>query len=233
MKRHLLHITTALMVLTIAAPSVTAQRIGFGISFGAGVTVENLGSTNGDFDLDFNESARPRAILANDTRSPVVDIRPGLNPGGVIRLRITAPADADVTVVVTVPTVLALDRKPNEGTIPVRIGWGYWNPGDAVNAQIPSELVTWAQEVVSTLVSGPTFSSVIFPMNRRAIGIAGPPTPPDPRFVGRTPTVAMAVAYLTVYGLLPEMPPGTKVGLYSGDIDIRVELSTYAAGGTP
>lgn len=235
MKRHHLHIATALIGMALAAPSVTAQRIGFGISFGAGVTVENLGSTNGDFDLDFNESARPRAIVVGDTRNPVVRIRPGLNDGGVVRLKITAPADADVTVTVAAPpnNVLALNANPSLGTLPVQIGWGYWNPGqDATYTVVPSEMVTAAREVVRGDGTGLSFSSVTFPMNRRAIGSAGPPTaPPDPKYVGRTPAVAMAVAYLIVYGSIPSVPPGTLVGVYSGTIDVRVELSTYATAG--
>jgi len=239
MMRHLLHIATALIGLALAAPSVTAQRIGFGISFGAGVTVENLGSTIGDLDLDFNEWARPRAIVLGDTRNlnpPVVSIRPGLNDGGVVRLKITAPADADVTVTVTAPVnnVLALNGNPTLGTLPVRIGWGYWNPGDATTTAIPSELVTAAREVASATGTTPGFSSVTFPMTRRT-GAAGPPSaPPDPRYVGREPaTPPMAVAYLTVYGSIPSVQGVTQVGVYTGEIDIHVELSTYAAGGTP
>lgn len=234
MMRHLLHITFATWVLTLAAPGLSAQRIGFGISFGAGVDVQNLGDGNGSLNLDFNEWARPRAIIVGDTRIPVVTIRPGQNDGGVIRLRITAPGDADVTVTVTAPVnnVLALDGNPTLGTLPVRIGWGYWNPGDATNAAVPSELVTAAREVASATGTTPGFTSVTFPMTRRT-GTAGPPSaPPDPRYVGREPAVEMAVAYLTVYGSIPNVPANTKVGVYTGEVDIHVELSTYAAGGT-
>jgi len=236
MMRHLLHFTFATLALTLVVPGLSAQRIGFGISFGAGVDVQNLGDLNGSPNLNFNEWARPRAIVLGDTRTPVVTIRPGQNDGGVIRLRITAPADADVTVTVTAPVnnVLALNGNPALGTMPVRIGWGYWNPGDATTTAIPSELVTAAREVASATGTTPGFSSVTFPMTRRT-GAAGPPSaPPDPRYVGREPaTPPMAVAYLTVYGSIPNVQGVTQVGVYTGEIDIHVELSTYAAGGTP
>jgi hypothetical protein len=233
MRRHFLHITLAILALTFAATGLSAQRIGFGISFGEGVDVQNLGDGNGSLNLDFNEWARPRAIIVGDTRTPVVEIRPGVNAGGVIRLRITAPADADVTVTVTSPVNLDLDGNPTLGTLPVRIGWGYWNTGDATNAAVPSELVTAAREVASVLGTTPSFTSATFPMTRRT-GAAGPPSaPPDPRYVGREPAVEMAVAYLTVYGSIPNVPANAKVGVYTGEVDIHVELSTYAAGGTP
>ena len=67
------------------------------------------------------------------------------------------------------------------------------------------------------------FSSITFPMLKRASGLPAPP--PIPNHTGYTaPTTT---AYLFIYGTLGPVPANAAAGNYLGDINITVEYAKY------
>lgn len=237
--------TTAVLfaALSVAAPATLhAQHIGFGLSFGEGITLTNEGSgASNDGELNFNRLLSPPVLLAGS--DPVTVSLSDLEDGVVI-IAIDAPARADVTITVTAPAgnELTLDEGNGGGNgngtpsaIPFQIGWAYWNLGAAgtdLNAVLKQNDFGNAQEVVSATGTNIPFMSATFPMVRSAnrSSSSGPPLPPpDPNYAGRPEltNADMARAFVLVYGTLGQVPESAQVGLYTGTIDIHAELSTY------
>lgn len=223
------------LFLLLLIPSFSlAQRIGFGLSFGEGVRLTNLGSdTRADGVLDFNSVLSPPVLLARD---PKVTISPQQNESGVVIFEIEAPADADITVTITAPpgNQLIIDDPSNSEALealPFQIGWAYWNLGTLDTGTIQIADFSNAREMVSTLGSEVTFSSATFPLKRNLRVSAGPPPPPPmPNFRDRDTIEAPVVlgrAFLLVYGSVGPIPENPQVGTYTGTIDIHIELSRY------
>jgi hypothetical protein len=213
----------------IPISSANAQRIGFGLSFGEGVSLSNVGSElSGDGMLNFNQVLSPPILLANSAK---VTISPQTNNGGVVVIEIEAPANADITVTITAPSgnVLMLHETNGNGTpptLPFQIGWGFWNLGAETSATLQVNDFGNAREVVSATGMNIPFMSATFPMSRRATAAGVIPPPPDPNYTGRS-VAPLAKAFLLVYGSVGPVPENAQAGTYEGIVDIHVELSTY------
>ena len=229
-----------LLVLSAATATLQAQHIGFGLSFGDGVELNNLGSeVSNDGVLNITRVLDPPALLPG---VETVTVSPDQNEDGVVIIEIRAPVRADVTVTVTAPpgNELLLDEGNGNGSngdddtesIPFQIGWGYWNHGNnGSEAPITISDFGQAKEVVSATGSHIPFMSATFPVSRDARGSGGPPPPPPtPDYEGRNNEqnpVEMASAFLLVYGSVGPVTSIPQAGTYTGTIDIHVELSTY------
>lgn len=125
-------------------------------------------------------------------------------------ITITGQADLDVTVSIDAPVTLDLD---DDNKVPVSISYAYSNLGATDE--------TTAKTLAVRVPAG--FSSVTLPLVRRSSGPPGPPPTPD--HVGYTPP--SGTAYIFIFGTLGPVPLNAATGLYSGDINISVEYSTY------
>lgn len=216
-----------------------AQYIGFGLSFGEGITLLNEGSgISNDGELNFNRVLSPPVLVRGSEK---VTISLTDNADGVVIIAIDAPARSDVAITVTAPAgnVLTLDEgNGGEGTpstLPFQIGWAFWNlgvAGSGLSDVLPQSDFGHAREIVSATGTNIPFMSATFPMIRSANRSAGggpPLPPPDPKYAGRPQLTQaeMARAFLLVYGSLGPMPENAQVGQYTGTIDVYAELVTY------
>jgi len=125
--------------------------------------------------------------------------------------RITAPEGYDLTVTLDSPTTLV---GPNSKTIPFGLKFAYSNQGI-------SEVVT-ARNMAEEVTTG--FNAISFPIKRNAMGLpAPPPTPSD----GSSAPRITASAYLFFYGSVGPAGVDADAGLYTGQININVEYTSY------
>lgn len=125
--------------------------------------------------------------------------------------KITAPEGYDLTLTIDAPTILI---GPNSKTIPFNLKFAYSNQGSA-------DVVT-AKNMAEEVTTG--FNALTFPVKRNAMGLpAPPPTPLD----GSSAPRVTATAYLFVYGSAGPAGVGTDAGIYTGEVNINVEYTSY------
>lgn len=185
--------------LLISGNTVVAQRISFGLYAQDGIII----TPQDPNELNFND--KQAVILGGQTIS--VD----LNEAQAAVVAIEARADLDVTVTIDADPKLTLGTNPVG--IPLSVNMAYSNLGASTSAIAKTQAIR--------VPNG--FTSVTFPVVRRSSGAPAPPPTPD--HVGYT--APKATAYLFIYGTLGPVPNNAAAGLYSGDINIRVEYSTY------
>lgn len=192
------HITFLMLFSITLTGSAMAQQIKFGL-----YATDNIDLSKGSIEeLDFN--AKQALILAGST------VNISLTDNAAAVLVLTGRADLDVTVTVTSPATLDLDAG---NKIPLALRYAYSNKG----ASDESTAKTQAVEVPAG------FTSITFPILRRASGPPG--APPAPNHSGASyPT---ATSYLFFYGILGAVPAGAAAGEYSGSINVYVEYSKY------
>jgi hypothetical protein len=193
--RHIILVVALGLLLTATA---AAQRISFGLTATDDIVLTplNLG------ELNFND--KQTVILAGQTVSI------NLSDAAAAVLSIEGRADLDVTVTIDADPKLMLN---SDNGIPLTLGFAYSNLG---NSQAEGAKTQAVQVPVG-------FTSVTFPILRRASGApAPPPTPDHDGYVAPKGT-----AFLFVYGTLGPVPAAAAAGLYTGNINIRVEYSTY------
>ncbi len=193
------HIILLAFVGLLLSVSSTAQRISFGLYAQNGIVL----TPQDPDELNFND--KQAVIIAGQTVSI------GLNDPQAAVIAIEAQADLDITVTIDADPQLLLGTNPNG--IPLTVNMAYSNLGATTSSVAKTQAVA---------VPG-GFNSVTFPVLRRASGV--PAAPPTPDHVGYT--AAKATAYLFIYGAIGAVPSNAAVGLYTGDINIRVEYSTY------
>lgn len=182
--------------------TVVAQRISFGLYASDGITLTPLGLG----ELNFN--SKKTVIVVGDEAFSIL-----LTDNAAAVLTITGRADLDVTVIIEAPATLDLVVGEDTYTIPLSLAFAYSNRG-AVDE-------TTAKTQAIQVPGG--FSYAAFPVLRRSSGPPGPPPTPD--HTGYTqPT---GTAYLFIYGTLGPVPGNAAAGLYTGEINITVEYSTY------
>lgn len=187
-----------LILALMQAVQAYAQRISFGTYATDDIVLTALGTG----ELNFNN--KQPMIKSGD----VITIN--LTDNSTAVLSVTGNRHLDVTLTVEAPTVLELDAS---NTIPLVLRFAYSNQGLAESS---------AKAAAVEVPLG--FNSATFPLQRRAPGTP-PPPPPTPGHGGYTaPT---ATAYVFIYGTLGTVPGNAAAGLYSGQINIRVEYSTY------
>jgi len=199
MKKFVLHTILFLIFSLLLDGTLAAQRVSFGTYATDDITLTplNLG------ELNFND--KKTIILAGET------VTINLVDDAVAILSIVGRLDLDVTVTIDAPATLALDATNN---IPLGVRFAYSNTGAATDAIARTSAI----EVAAG------FTSATFPILKRASGLPAPPPTPDHVGLTAGPT---GTAYLFVYGVLGPVPAGAAAGLYSGDINIRVEYSKY------
>ncbi len=193
------HIILLIFVGLLLSVSSTAQRISFGLYAQNGIIL----TPQDPDELNFND--KQEVILAGQTVSI------GLNDPQAAVIAIEAQADLDITVTIDADPKLLLGTNPNG--IPLTVNMAYSNLGATTSSIAKTQAV---------IVPG-GFTSVTFPVLRRASGV--PAAPPTPDHVGYT--AAKATAYLFIYGVIGAVPNNAAAGLYTGNINIRVEYSTY------
>jgi len=189
------HIILFLTLSLLLAGNVTAQRISFGtyVTDDIALTLPNLG------ELNFNDGRN--VILPGQT------VTINLTDNATAALKIEARADLDITV--TIDALATLDLGSN--IIPLKLRFAYSNVGK----------LNEADAKVGPVQVPNGFTSITFPVLRRASGLPAPP--PTPNHVGYT--AAKATAYLFIYGTLGPVPINAAAGLYTGTINVRVEYA--------
>ncbi len=131
--------------------------------------------------------------------------------GEATAYKITAPEGYDLTVTIDSPTTLV---GPNSKTIPFGLAFAYSNQGS-------TEVIT-ARNMAVEVTTG--FNAISFPIKRNTMGLpAPPPTPSD----GSSEPRITASAYLFFYGTAGPAAVGADAGLYTGEININVEYTSY------
>lgn len=200
MTNKILHITICIILLVIAATGVMAQRVSFGLYASDDITL-----TPGNVDV-LNFNSKQTLIVAGNT----ISIPNHLDEFAAV-ITISGRSDLDVTVTIDSPFTLDLNA---ENIIPLTLGFAYSNMGSGGD-------VASAKTQAIQVPAG--FTTATFPIYRQA---AGPPgAPPTPDHIGYTQPTGMA--YLFIYGTLGPVPNDAAAGLYSGEINIYVEYSTY------
>lgn len=181
-------------VCILLADTGMAQRVSFGSYASEGIT---LSSSEG-----LNFSQKQNIILAGQTVSI------NLMDNETTALEIYAQANLDVTVFIDAPATI---DKDGSNKIPLALRFAYCNQGriDENSAKISSIEVPAG------------FSSITFPVLRRASGAPAPP--PTPNHVGYS--AGRAKAYLFIFGMLGPVPANAAVGLYTGIVQVRVEYA--------
>jgi hypothetical protein len=177
---------------------VCAQRVSFGTVSSVGITLTPL---NGGA-LDFNQ--KQPILLGGQT------VTISLTDPSVAEMTIEARTDLDVTVTIEAPATLDLDVN---NTIPLSLGFAYSNVG------APNDVAAKTSAIPVPI----GFTSMTFPVLRRASGLPAPP--PTPNHAGVT--YSTATAYLFFYGTLGAIPGGAAAGIYNGTIHVRVEYAKY------
>ena len=216
-----------MLFLWLIASPLQAQHIGFGLSFGANISMEIIGNSENEQQLNFSSSLLfPFLVRGTDG----VAITRTENEQSVVLIAIDAPEGSDITVTVNAPHELTIDGD-NSDTLPFQIGWAYWNLGATTSETINTGDYLNAREVVSVTGMGMPFSSVTFPATRTFRGVNGPPPPPPmPNFSGRNTgsnPVPMVRSFLLIYGSINQVKANQQVGIYTGVIGIEAELSIY------
>ena len=150
MKHTTRHSILLLTIIPMLAWHAAAQRISFGLYATDGIVLTPL-NTGG---LNFNE--KQPIILAGGS----VTINFADNATAI--LTIEGRADLDVTVTIDVPATLDLDVS---NKIPLAVRFAYSNTG----------AVTYAIARASAIQVPAGFTSVTFPVTRRASGLPAPP----------------------------------------------------------
>lgn len=197
MKQFVKHIALFLIFSLILAGNVAAQRISFGTYASGDIILTQVNGTG----LNFND--KEPVIVGGQT------ITINLADNATAVMAIEAQANLDVTVTIDAPANLSL----SSNNIPLKLGLAYSNVGKSGEADA---------KVASVLVPN-GFTSITFPVLRRASGVPAPP--PTPNHVGYT--APRATAYLFIYGTLGPVPTGAAAGMYTGQINIRVEYTKY------
>lgn len=183
-------------VCILLAETGMAQRISFGSYASEDITLTalNLG--------ELNFSQKQYIILAGQT------VTINLIDNETAALVIEAQANLDVTVTIDAPATIDMD---NSNKIPLALRFAYSNEG--------KENETAAK--TSSIQVPVGFSSITFPVLRRASGAPAPP--PTPGHVGYS--ARRAKAYLFIFGMLGPVPANAAVGLYAGNLNVRVEYA--------
>ena len=193
------HIILFLLIGLLLSAGTNAQRISFGLYAQNGIV---LTPQNPD-ELNFND--KQAIILAGQT------IAIKLTDPQAAVIAIEAQADLDITVTLDADPFLYLNG--NSTGIPLKVNMAYSNLGATATDDAKTR----------SIIVPEGFPSVTFPVVRRTSGVPAPPPTPD--HVGYT--APRKTAYLFVYGTLGAVPNNAAAGLYTGNINIRVEYSTY------
>ena len=193
-----LHIILLLTFSLILNGNVMAQRVSFGLNATDDIVLTplNLG------ELNFND--KQTVIIPGST----VTINLTDEACGI--LSIEARTDLELTVTIDAPATLDLDVT---NTIPLAVKFAYSNTG------APTDAI--AKQGAIEVPAG--FTSITFPVLRRASGL--PPPPPTPDHVGVSYSTGRA--YLFIYGTLGQVSANAAAGYYSGNIHVRAEYSKY------
>jgi hypothetical protein len=198
MKNKLLHIIMLVAFNLLLSDNSMAQRVSFGTYTTDDIVLTPLNSGELNFNL------KQTVIVAGQT------VTIPLSSDAAAVLTIVGRADLDVTVTIDAPLTLDLDV---DNKIDLALSFAYSNFGKSNETDAKTSAVQ--------VPSG--FTSVTFPMLKRASGL--PPPPPIPGHTGYSaPT---ATAYLFIYGTLGPVPANAAIGIYRGDINVRVEYSKY------
>ena len=196
MKQTTRHIILLLTFSLLLAVTVAAQRISFGLYATDDIVLTQLNLG----ELNFNE--KQPVILAGET------VTVNLADAAVGILTVKGRTDMDITVTIDAPATLDLDVS-NQILLAVRFAYSNNGASNETNAKARS----------IEIPAG--FTSATFPIIRRASGLPAPP--PTPNYAGYiAPT---GTAYLFVYGTLGPVPSNAAAGLYTGNINIRVEYA--------
>lgn len=195
MIRTVRHIVAIIFCNLLLIGNAAAQRVNFGL-----YATEDIVITPLDLgELNFN--AKEMMIMTGQT------VAINLLDESTAVLAITGRRDQDFTVTVDAPVSLDLDTLH----IPLNLRYAYSNMGATNNIQ--------AKQTSVVVPAG--FTSVTFPVLRRASGLpAPPPTPNHAGYVAPTGTV-----YFFIYGILGPVPLNAIAGPYSGQINIHVSYS--------
>jgi hypothetical protein len=203
MKNKTCHIVFYVLTILLLSGTGMAQQIKFGLYAGTGITL-----TKGSVDeLNFNSK---QTVITGGNIVSISD----QNDQFAAVLAIEGRADLDVTVEINAPATLDIIIGASTYTIPVTLGFAYSNLNSGTD-------VTIAKTVAVQVPSG--FNYATFPIWRRNTGPPGPPPTPDHSGYSHP----VATAYLFIYGTLGPVPFGAPSGEYTGEIDVRVEYSTY------
>lgn len=185
------------MLMVLPLTAVT-QQINFSLYASQNITLNPTTET-----LNFNNKEEVIIRNSGETITMTLTDQPAV-------ITLTGQADMDVTVTIDAPSSLILEGGSDE--IPISLQFAYSNKGATNEAD--AKLV--AIEVPASL------STVTFQVRQRSSGTRA--IPPTPNHVGYTPPTA--TAYLFIYGSLG--PVGSiGAGIYSGDVVITVEYSSY------
>jgi spore coat protein U-like protein len=183
------------ILVTLWSFSAQGQRITFGTWAGSDIAIQSVDANS----LNFGN-------LIKGGSANSIDI------SGAKAFEITAPEGYDLTVTIDAPTELT---GPNAKTIPYTLAYAYSNRGYT--------LVTDARLNADVVTTG--FTSVTFPVKRKALGL--PPPPPAP--LDGDSSVALqritAKAYLFIYGTAGPADATADAGEYTGTINITVEYT--------
>jgi len=192
------HIAATLFIFSMIVEVSVAQRIRFGLFASDNIILTPLGLA----ELNFNNK---QTIILQGNQVTI-----NLFDEACAVLTIEGRADLDVTVTIHASATIDLDAL---NKIPLNIRFAYSNLGALNESMAKSQAV----EVPAG------FTGATFPILRRASGPPGPP--PTPAHTGYIQPTARA--YLFIYGTLGPVPIGAASGIYTGDIMINVEYSTY------
>ena len=198
MKQSIRHSILLFTFILLMTGYVAAQRISFGLYATDNIVLTPLNTGA----LNFND--KQSVILSGST------VTINLTDNAVAILTIEGQADMDVTVTIDAPTNLDLNVT---NTIPLAIRFAYSNTGATTDITARASAI----EVPAG------FTSITFPIKRRASGLPlPPPTPSQTGYTGPTGTT-----YLFIYGTLGQVPVNVAAGNYTGNINIHVEYSKY------
>lgn len=218
-------LNTLLVIMTVGISSVYCQTIQFNLAAGENLVLEPVSDTELNFNVTGNGGG---SYFVTGQTGPFIINGNNFNEEIVI-FRVVAPEYTDITVDVSKLSELTLvcegDICPNPlPTLNYQLGWSYWNEGHD-----PSEPDLAVYDILagSTEIATPNgaqlpFSTATFPIVERSIG-SGPPIPPTPDSGGYS-SVPNTVAYLLIYGAIPNIPSDNQAGTYEGTITISVSV---------
>lgn len=175
------------------------------INFGTYTTSDISLTVSGP--LNFNDEQPAIASGSNAT------ITIALTDNAAQSIQIVGDATRDITVTISSPLYLITGGGGTGNQIPFAIQYAYSNLGSAD----PATAKTNAIQVP------PGFTSITFPMLRRASGAPLPPPTP----AHGTYTAPTATAYLFLYGSLGPVGNVTPANDYSATVNVHVNYTTY------
>lgn len=200
------------MLLLLALPSKEspAQNISFRALAPDAITVTNMGNNhNLEFDKLLLDSDIIRTIAITDSDR-------------LVALAIDAPANYDLTVHVNLinGNMLILDGDKSNQSIPFTLEFAYANLGY-------QNTTPYSAALVDAVAVAPGFSSVSFPVSRRASGL--PPPPPMPEYKGFDLANTKKRAFLFFFGSVGPANAGNNVvaGTYSTFVDVIIDFTSY------